>query len=94
MPVARLLHTPSQEWRWQVEVIGPKDHTNLVYQTPDKFLKGSIQLYRNGNRLMRNGPSSDFSVTESVPGTGYDTITLSAFPPKAYENLFADYVLA
>ena len=74
---------------------GSKNGLNLTYTTPEKFIPGSIQLYRNGSRLMRNGPASDFSVTESGGlGTGYDTITLSAFPPKSNENLFSDYLLS
>jgi len=94
MPVARIIPTP-MTWRWQVEVLGPKNGLNLTYTTPEKFIPGSIQLYRNGSRLMRNGPASDFSVTESGGlGTGYDTITLSAFPPKSNENLFSDYLLS
>jgi hypothetical protein len=76
-----------------VDLLGPKNGINLTYTTPDRFVPESIQLYRNSARQMQVG-TNDFSVSESGgPGTGFDTVVLSAYPPNPRENLFADYVL-
>ena len=84
--------------RFKVEVplLGPKDHTNLVFTTPDKFLPMTIAVYFNGARI-RRGVGEDFTVSESAgPGTGYDTVTLldAVLAPYATEQLFADYIQA
>lgn len=84
--------------RFKVEVplLGPKDHGNLVFTTPDKFLPTTVAVYFNGVRI-RRGVGEDYLVSESGgPGTGYDTITLlePSQAPYPTEQLFADYIQA
>lgn len=97
-----LNHAPASDVvrlsRFKVEVplLGVKDHSNLVFTTPDKFLPTSIAVYFNGNR-MKKGTGNDYVISESgVPGSGYDTITLldAALAPYVTEQLFADYIQA
>jgi hypothetical protein len=81
----------------QIDLIGTKDGSNLVFTTPDNFVQQAsgtkIKVYMNGQRLYE-GATCDYTVSESGgAGTGYDTITLSAdLAPLSFDNLFADYV--
>jgi hypothetical protein len=82
--------------RVEVPLLGFRDHTNLVFTTPDKFLPTTISLYFNGLRL-RQGAGEDYVMSESGgPGSGYDTITLLdvVLAPYSTEQLFADYIQA
>ena len=83
--------------RWNVPLLGPRDGVNLVFQTPEPFLVATYLpfcVYRNGVRL-ESGTENDYNVSESGgPGTGYDTVTLLAFPPHITEKLTADYATA
>jgi len=97
-----LNHAPASDTvrlsRFKVEValLGPKDHANLDFTTPTKFLPTTIAVYFNGARLKR-GVGEDYVVSESGgPGSGYDTITLldPALAPYSTEKLFADYIQA
>ena len=95
MPVARLIGgTGAADFRWQVDLIGDKNGSNLTFTLPETFDGSTLRVYRNGQRLMA-GASDDLLISESGgPGTGYDTITLLDRPPASDENLFADYVAA
>ena len=94
-----LNHAPASDTirlsRFKVEVplLGTKDHSNLIFTTPDKFLPTTLAVYLNGIRI-RQGLDEDYVVSESGgPGAGYDTITLNpAFAPRLNEQLIADYI--
>lgn len=95
-----LNHAPASDTvrlsRYKVEIplLGPKNHANLAFTTPDKFLPTTIAVYLNGIRIKR-GVGEDYVVSESGgPGSGYDTITLLGPAPRSTEQLFADYIQA
>lgn len=97
-----LNHAPASDVvrlsRFKVEVplLGTKDHVNLLFTTPDKFLPTTLCVYFNGMR-MKKGIGNDYVVSESGgPGSGYDTITLldAGLAPYLVEQLFADYIQA
>ena len=70
---------------------GVIDGTNKIFTTVDKFNMefGGVQIkvYMNG---VRQKFSDDYSVSESVPGSGFDIITF-VVAPKPGDNLLADY---
>jgi hypothetical protein len=83
-------------FRVEISLLGPKDHANLAFTTPDKFLPTTLAVYFNGIRV-RRGVGEDYTVSESGgPGTGYDTITLldPVMAPRPTDQLFADYIQA
>ena len=95
-----LNHAPASDTvrlsRYKVEVplLGPKNHSNHDFTTPDKFLPTTLAVYLNGIRVKR-GLGEDYIVSESGgPGSGYDTITLLGEAPRSIEQLFADYIQA
>ena len=90
MPVARVLLDAIT--RYEIELVGPKNAVNLVYTLPEYFGATSIRYYRNGVRQNR-GIGDDFVVSESGPGTGFDTITVLNDAPLLEETLFADYIV-
>lgn len=87
----------SGRYRWNIPLLGDKNGANLVYHTPEPFLQTqatAIRVQRNGVRL-ELGVDADYVISESGgPGTGWDTVTLNAFPPRDWEKLTADYVAA
>lgn len=85
--------TTIENQKYNIELIGLKNGSNLVYTTPDKFIPDSIRYYRNGIRQFL-GSGYDYTVSEGGgPGTGYDTITLEPCPaPLSWENLLVDYI--
>jgi hypothetical protein len=96
VPVARLLKTGAgaDDFRWQIDLVGDKNGSNVIFLLPEKFDQDTIRVYRNGQRLMV-GAGDDFTISESGgAGTGFDTITLLDRPPRSDENLFADYVVS
>lgn len=81
--------------RTNQDLIGSIDGANTVFTTVEPFCHDSLRgemLYFNGQRL-KEGVGCDYTVAESVPGSGYDTITL-AFAPLPGENLLIDYFIA
>ena len=63
-------------------LIGAQDGSNTVFTTAVKFQHTATlreSLFLNGMRL-RHGVGADYIVSESVLGTGYDTITLAIAP--------------
>lgn len=80
--------------RTNQELIGTIDGANTTFTTAEPFCHDSLRaemLYFNGQRL-KEGVGCDYTVAESVPGSGYDTITL-AFAPLPGENLLIDYFI-
>lgn len=72
-------------------VIGAQDGINTVFTTAVKFQHTATLkeiLFLNGMRL-REGVGFAYTVSESVPGTGYDTITF-ALPPGAADWITID----
>jgi hypothetical protein len=104
----RLILTPNlildgyvfgNEERQGIALLGPRDGTNRVFTTPEKFLHTlgrTITVFHNGRRLLQaSSPSpslGEYSVSESAGlGTGYDTVTVLSFAPVHESGLVADY---
>lgn len=70
---------------------GTIDGSNLIFTTANKFTMsfGGSQLRVHVNGV-RQKFFDDYSVSESVPGLGFDTITF-AVAPKVGDNLLVDY---
>lgn len=70
---------------------GTIDGVNRVFTTSDKFVMefggAQVMVHVNG---VRQKLTDDYSVSESVPGLGFDTITF-VVAPKPGDNLLADY---
>lgn len=70
---------------------GTIDGTNKTFTTTDKFTMEfggvNIKVHVNG---VRQRFTDDYSVSESAPGAGFDTITF-VVAPKPGDNLLADY---
>jgi hypothetical protein len=74
-------------------LIGDIDGANLVFTTPDKFLREvggrTIRVMYNG---VRQEEGLDYTLSESGGlGTGYDTVTVLDKPPKSGDRLLVDY---
>lgn len=87
------------KWVEEIPLIGVKNSNNRIFSTPDKFLNGlftsgdqfHIHIKHDGKDLYEN---IDYAISESGgPGTGYDTIYLKAFAPKARSLLIATYAV-
>jgi hypothetical protein len=68
----------------------------MVFTTPETFLNQagtSIFVYYNGVRL-ELGVGNDYTLSESVPGNGFDTVTLPFAPVPPKDKLTADYFVA
>lgn len=79
--------------RYEIELLGDRDHVNLVFRLPggEKFVPGTLRVYFNGRR---EGLLNDYSVSESGgSGTGFDTVTFlhSSMAPYPDERVLADY---
>lgn len=77
---------------FDVALVGAKDGVNMVFLTPQKFVRVvggmTARVYYNGQRLVE---LDDFSLSESGGlGTGYDTVTM-LIAPKSEDKLTADY---
>lgn len=71
---------------------GTIDGSNLVFTTSIKFLRASNHtesFFYNGVKL-KEGSGYDYISSESVPGTGYDTITM-AYAPISGDILNIDF---
>ena len=93
MANARRVLFPYEKWRTQ-RVLIPTGNPQ-VFTTPEKFVHivpgSSIAVYFNGQRL-EQGIGCDFTVSESVPTAGYDTVSL-LFTPVMGDKVFADYFI-
>lgn len=71
---------------------GAIDGVNRAFLTARKFIMEfggpQIAVYLNGTRQQL---PDDYSVSESVPGSGFDTIVF-ALPPLPGDNIAADYI--
>lgn len=92
--------SPPYKWVEEVNMLGTKNGVNRVFTASDKFLNGlftdgsffHIHVKHNGKDLYEN---IDYTISESGgPGTGYDTINLTAFAPKKKDQLRATYAVA
>lgn len=72
-------------------LLGDVNGVNLTYTTTNKFLLGTLKVFRNGARL-KEGSAYDYVVSESVMGAGLDTITFTEFAPRLGDNLISDYI--
>ncbi len=82
----------------EVLLIGAKNNSNRTFNTPNKFLNGlyfgnqfHIHVKHDGKDLYEG---YDYSISESGgPGTGFDTIYITAFAPKPRSLLVATYAV-
>lgn len=86
--------TPSDEPRISEPLLGIIDGVNTVFHSESIIdrsdLKKAEYVYYNGV-LLESGASNDYSVSESIPGSGYDTITF-VFSPKPGDKLEIKYI--
>lgn len=81
-----------------IELIGTKNSINRTFTTPNKFINGTFLdneftiIVRHNGRTLE--PDVDYSVIESIPSTGYDTVMFKSFIPNERSSLFVDYVEA
>lgn len=99
----QLLPIPSipltiSDFRRNIVLSGLQNGVNLVYTTPEKFLRVPFAetMSRNGV-IQEEGADKDYIASESAGvGTGYNTITLlNVFvAPLSWERLSIDYLAA
>lgn len=90
------LYYPPRLPRTGVALIGVINGTNMVFTTPETFMHDgttSIFVYLNGVRL-ELGVGNDYVVSESIPGNGYDTVTLPFAPVPPKDKITADYFVS
>jgi hypothetical protein len=83
-----------------IQMIGIVNGVNRIFSIPppDKFINGAfsgnifkIQVFHNGREL---DETIDYLISESGgAGTGYDTIILVSFAPRANSKMYCDYVI-
>jgi len=83
-----------------VVMIGSIDGSNRIFSVPlpDKFINGpfsgnifKIQIFHNGREL---DEIIDYIVSESEGvGTGYDTIIMISFSPRANSKMYCNYII-
>lgn len=78
--------------------IGTKNGTNRTFITPDRFIDGSfnghslrIEVFHNGRLLVKN---TDYTISESVVGLGFNIITFTAIAPVPDSQLIVHYAVA
>ncbi len=78
------------------QLIGATNGVNITFTLPngDKAINqepgAKVKVYYNGQRLHEGG-INDFTVIESVPGDGFDTVLLN-FSPRSGDLVSADYI--
>lgn len=84
-------------FRDQIDLIGPRDGSNRVFYTPDKFLNGTydgdilkIRVSHNGHEMLQG---TDYVIEESVLGGGYDIVRFISIVPNLRSVLKADYMV-
>ena len=79
--------------RTNVVPLGAIDGANTTFLLPEKFAVLtdllSVEVYVNGVRQFLNG---DYTIEESVPGDGYDSVEM-VYPPATTSRVFVDYIL-
>lgn len=73
---------------------GSINGTNVIFVTAEKITTTGTDLdkpavFYNGQKLMA-GAGCDYTLSESVSGMGFDTITLT-FPPRPGDQVAVDY---
>lgn len=76
-----------ESYVWQRDLIGAQDGINSVFTLIEKFNSDQIKIFKNGQRLTK---SEDFSVAESIPSEGYDTLIFYE-APEVSDIVYADY---
>jgi hypothetical protein len=95
LQIAQQLFIAASRFRVGQNLVGPRDGVNVQFTTPgaEKFSHNlpflDISVYFNGSRLAW---LDDYLITESVVGSGYDTIFLLVPPLLPNDHLLADYV--
>lgn len=97
LEVAQQLFIAVGRYRTGIALVGAKTGANYVFTTPgnEKFTHNlpflTIHVYYNG---VRQTLIDDYMILESGgPGTGYDTVIMSV-PPRSWDHLLADYIIA
>ena len=63
---------------------GDKDHSNRIFTTSRNYESGSLQVYYNGQRLVKNDDYTE---------TGPQTFNLIYLKPYSDDKLLTDYVI-
>jgi len=77
---------------YRQSLLGPINGTNTIFATSTKFIRDGTRnevLKYNGVTLDQGG-SDDYVASESVPTTGFDTVTLT-FAPQVGDKLIIDF---
>jgi hypothetical protein len=87
-------------FKQNVHLTGAIDGSNRIFYvpSPDKFINGvfqgntfKIQVFHNGREIYEG---TDYMVSESGGiGTGYDTIIITSFVPRANSQVWASYII-
>jgi len=82
----------SSKNREGIPLSGTYNGVNRAFTLPEPAVidppKTILKLYHNGRRMHQ----SEFQAYESVPGDGYDLITIIAFAPQSTAVLVADFI--
>jgi hypothetical protein len=78
-----------------IPLIGTKNSINRIFTTPHTFINGlyngnefKIIVTHNGIEMFEN---IDFTISESVPGAGFNTITFLSRVPNNKSLIYASY---
>ena len=79
-----------------IRMLGIKNGSNRTFTTPDVFINEdvggdllTISIFHDGNRLVED---DEYVLAESGgAGTGFNTVIITAFKPKAESTLIANY---
>lgn len=81
--------------RQNITPIGTKNGINRTFVTPDRFIDGTynghslrLEVFHNGRKLVKN---TDYNISESVVGLGYNIITFCSFAPGINSQILVNY---
>lgn len=78
--------------RRNIPLIGVKNGVNKIFTSPDKFVRTPyVETVKYNGITLEEGVGGDYTVSESVPGDGYDTITMEV-ALLDWEKLTIDYI--
>lgn len=84
-------------WRFNIIPVGSKNGVNRTFFTPDYFIDGTysgntfhIMLFHNGRQLVQG---TDFSISKTGIGNGFNTLTFIAFAPISTSQIYAHYAV-
>jgi len=82
----------TDRFKFGIPLIGDIDGAKVIFYVPDVFVEASMRVHYNGQKL-HVGDTEDYVVSESVVGSGYDTIIFN-FAPRINDRITANYIVA